>query len=93
MRSVGCSLGNYALNKAADGIEGGVEIGRDVRAWVSGLLPATDEQEPAVEGEETQAPETAKPQTKRAPRRSLRARPRRPLPMNCPATSSCARRS
>ena len=57
MRSVGCSLGNYALNKAADGIEGGVEIGRDVRAWVSGLLPATDEQEPAVEGEETQAPD------------------------------------
>ena len=57
MRSVGCSLGNYALNKAADGIEGGVEIGRDVRAWVSGLFPASDEQEPMVEGEETQAPD------------------------------------
>ena len=27
MRSVACSIGNYALNKAADGIEGGVGVG------------------------------------------------------------------
>ena len=44
MRSVACSMGNFALNKAADGIEGGVELGRGVRGWISGLFPAEDEQ-------------------------------------------------
>ena len=49
MRTVACSMGNYALNKAADGIEGGVELGRGVRGWISGLFPAEDAQTPAGE--------------------------------------------
>ena len=52
MRTVGYSIGNFSLNKAADGIEGGVELGRDARAWLEGLFPAEDAQAPAADGED-----------------------------------------
>ena len=66
MRSVACSMGNFALNKAADGIEGGVELGRGVRGWISGLFPAEDEQSPAAEGDEDVAP-SSRPEESPAP--------------------------
>ena len=57
MRSVACSIGNYALNKAADGIEGGVELGRNVRGLLDGILPADDAQTPGEGGEASASPE------------------------------------
>ena len=53
MRSVACSIGNYALNKAADGIEGGVELGRNVRGLArAASCPQTTRRCPATEGGE-----------------------------------------
>ena len=57
MRSVACSIGNYALNKAADGIEGGVELGRNVRGLLDGILPADDAQTPGEGIEASASPE------------------------------------
>ena len=56
MRSVACSVGNFALNKAADGIDAGVEVGRDVRGWLGGLFPAEDGQAPASEAGPSPSP-------------------------------------
>ena len=44
MRTVGCSAGNFLLNKAADGIEVGVSLGRDARALLEGLFPAAQDE-------------------------------------------------
>ena len=57
MRSVACSIGNYALNKAADGIEGGVELCGNVRGLLDGILPADDAQTPGEGGEASASPE------------------------------------
>ena len=43
MRTVGCSVGNFLLTKAADGIDEGVRIAQDVRNWASGLLGGADD--------------------------------------------------
>lgn len=57
MRTVGYSVGNFALNKTADGLEAGVALAENVRGWVGGLFPAADEQAPAGGLEATEAPE------------------------------------
>ena len=57
MRSVACSIGNYALNKAADGIEGGVELCGNVRGLLDGILPADDAQTPGEGIEASASPE------------------------------------
>ena len=57
MRTVGYSVGNFALNKTADGLEAGVALAENVRNWVGGLFPAGDEQTPSTGLEATNAPE------------------------------------
>ena len=57
MRTVGYSVGNFALNKTADGLKAGVALAGNVRDWVGGLFPTEDEQTPSTGLEATDAPE------------------------------------
>ena len=63
MRTVGCSAGNFLLTKAADGIDEGVRLAGDVRAWAEGLLGGArdDAQEVPREDAETGAEADASP--------------------------------
>lgn len=58
MKTVGCSTGNFLLNKLADGIDAGVDAASNVRSWVDGLLPDAQTTEPDADATETDAATT-----------------------------------
>lgn len=86
MRTVGCSAGNFLLNKAADGIEAGVSLGRDARALLEGLFPAA--QDESVAPDASVVPDaSATPDASVTPRASATPEPAQTADAGMPVSS------